>query len=69
VRVPASLAGRRLRDSGIGSRTGMSVLGITDGDGRVRQLTAETTLEAGTEIVMLGGRQQRQAFAEAYERR
>ena len=69
IPVPASLANRALRDSGIGSRTGMSVVGIEEGTGRVIQLTAETVLRQGTELVMLGSREQRRLFAEAYERR
>jgi voltage-gated potassium channel len=69
VPVPASLAGRALRDSGIGSATGMSVVGIEGRDGTVTQLTAETVLAAGTSLVMLGSRDQRRVFAERYEAR
>ncbi len=68
IPVPPSLADRALRDSGIGSRTGMSVVGIQDGSGAVTQLTADTVLKAGTELVMLGSRDQRQLFTDAYEK-
>ncbi len=68
IPVPPALANRALRDSGIGSRTGMSVVGIEDGTGTVTQLTADTVLRGGTDLVMLGSREQRRLFAEAYER-
>ena len=67
IAVPASLWDVALRDSGIGSRTGMSVVGIEDGKGIVSHLTAATILRKGTSLVMLGSRDQRRAFAEAYE--
>jgi len=67
VPVPESLAGHSLRASGIGSRTGMSVAGIEGADGVVTRLTADTVLQRGSELVMLGSREQRHVFAEAYE--
>lgn len=69
IPVPPVLADVALRESGIGSRTGMSVVGIEDGAGTVSQLTATTVLRRGTSLVMLGSREQRRAFAEAYEGR
>ena len=65
--MPPSLADVALRDSAIGSRTGMSVVGIEDGAGIISQLTAEAILRTGTSLVMLGSREQRRVFAEAYE--
>ncbi len=53
--------------SGIGSRTGMSVAGIEGAGGVVTRLTADTVLQRGSELVMLGSREQRHVFAEAYE--
>jgi len=67
IRVPASLAGRTLRESGIGSRTGMSVIGAQHGDGPVSQIAAATVLDRETELVMLGSREQRREFATIYE--
>ncbi|MGI8673553.1 MAG: potassium channel family protein [Luteitalea sp.] len=67
IPVPESLAGHSLRASGIGSRTGMSVAGIEGADGVVTRLTADTVLQRGSELVMLGSREQRHVFAEAYE--
>lgn len=68
IEVPRSLANVALRDSGIGSRTGMSVVGVQGASGEVSLLTATTILEPGTALVMLGSRDQRKAFADAYER-
>jgi Trk K+ transport system NAD-binding subunit len=67
IRVPPSLDGLTLRASGIGSRTGMSVVGVQRTDGEVGQVSAEMPLTADLELVMLGSRDQRRAFAEAYE--
>lgn len=69
VPVPPSLSGRVLRDSGIGTATGMSVVGIEHADGTVTPVTADTHLAAGTSLVMLGARDQRRIFAETYEGR
>ena len=68
VGVPASLADRPLRDSGIGSRTGMSVVALHSGEETIAPLTAETVLPAGGKLLMLGSLQQRQVFAEIFGR-
>jgi voltage-gated potassium channel len=67
IAVPPSLAGRRLADSGIGSRTGMSVVALDRGGTLVTRLTGETTLEPGSILVMLGSLEQRRRFAELFE--
>ena len=67
IRVPASLAGRPLRESGIGSRTGLSVVALEVGDELITRLGAETVLPDGADLLMLGSVEQRQAFAEAFE--
>ncbi len=67
VPVPSSLAGKTLGMSGIGSKTGMSVVAIQrDGD-LITPLTIETALAAGTDLLMLGSLEQRKTFAEAFE--
>jgi voltage-gated potassium channel len=68
VRVPSSLAGRPLRDSAIGSRTGLSVIALQHGDELRAPLTSETLLKAGAELIMLGSHEQRAAFSEAFGR-
>ena len=67
--VPPSLAGRRLRESGIGSRTGLSVVALKHGDRLETPLTSETLLPGGAELVMLGSDEQRAAFMEAFPTR
>jgi K+/H+ antiporter YhaU regulatory subunit KhtT len=66
VPVPPALAGKRLRDSGIGSRTGLSVVALKQGSELVAPLTSDTPLPAGAELVMLGSDEQRAAFAKAF---
>jgi voltage-gated potassium channel len=67
IAVPASLAGRPLRETGIGSRTGLSVVAMRLGEHLTTQLTAETILPADAELVMLGSLEQRRAFSDAFE--
>jgi K+/H+ antiporter YhaU regulatory subunit KhtT len=67
--VPPSLAGRPLGESGIGSKTGLSVVAL-DVDGRLTTpLTAATTLREGASLLMLGSQDQRRQFREAFEHR
>jgi voltage-gated potassium channel len=65
--MPASLIGKRLADSGIGSNTGLSVVALDRAGSLVTTLTGETPLEAGEQLVMLGSLEQRRKFAELYE--
>ena len=67
VGVPRSLAGRPLRDSGIGSRTGMSVIGIQQGGQYISTLTAESILPPDGELLLLGSLHQRRTFGEAFD--
>lgn len=68
ITVPAGLAGKALRDSAIGSRTGFSVVALQDGDRMVTQLTADTLLPKAAVLLMLGSVEQRRAFADAFEK-
>jgi Trk K+ transport system NAD-binding subunit len=67
VRVPASLAGQPLSKTGIGSRTGLSVVAIEAAEVVTTQLTTETLLPKGGTLLMLGNDDQRQQFAEVFE--
>ena len=67
VRVPPSLAGRPLAQTGIGSRTGLSVVAMEQKGHLKTQLTGEDVLVKGSTLVMLGNLDQRQKFAEAFE--
>ena len=68
VAVPGSLAGRPLSRTGIGSRTGLSVVAMEHRDALTSQLTADTVLEPGSRLLMLGSDGQRARFADAFER-
>ncbi|MBA3888167.1 MAG: NAD-binding protein [Acidobacteria bacterium] len=66
VHVPAALAGKPLRASAIGSRTGLSVVALQQRDQLITYLTSETVLAAGADLLMLGSVEQRKAFADAF---
>jgi K+/H+ antiporter YhaU regulatory subunit KhtT len=68
VPVPAGLAGRPLRSSGIGSRTGLSVVAVQRGEELSAPLTSDTLLPDGAELLMLGSEDQRTAFGAAFGR-
>ena len=67
IAVPPSLSGRRLGESGIGSRTGMSVVALDRAGTLVTSLSRETPLEKDAMLVMLGSLEQRRKFAELFE--
>ena len=67
IPVPASLAGKPLGESAIGSRTGLSVVALELVGRLVTQLTADTLLPGGGALMMLGSPDQRRAFADAFE--
>ena len=68
VHVPPSLAGRPLSESGIGSRTGLSVVALQSGDVLTTPLTSETVLPAGADLIVLGSHEQRARFEEIFGR-
>ena len=67
LRVPSSLAGRTIRESAIGSRTGLSVVAVRQDGQVVTQLSSDMPLATGAELVMFGSLEQRRAFGEAFE--
>ena len=67
LRVPASLAGRPLGNTGIGSRTGLSVVALEDGDTLITNLNAGTVLPGDGKLLMLGSMSQRHKFAGEFE--
>ena len=67
VPVPPALAGRRLAESGIGSKTGLSVVAVDQQGHLTSPLTGATILPAGASLLMLGSQDQRRVFAEAFE--
>lgn len=66
VEVPGAMAGRALRESGIGSRTGLSVMAIRQDGHFVTDLGPDTVLPGDGEILMLGSLQQLQIFNETF---
>jgi Trk K+ transport system NAD-binding subunit len=66
VPVPASLAGHPLIDSRIGSRTGLSVVALRQGDRLIAPLASEMLLPPDASLLMLGSQEQRAAFDEAF---
>jgi voltage-gated potassium channel len=65
VYVPAALTGCPLRDLGIGSRTGLSVVAV-QGAQELTPLPSDTLLPDGAELPMLGSDEQRAAFSGAF---
>jgi len=64
--LPPSLAGQTLVESDIGARTGLNVIGSRRQGTPLAIPTADTTLAAGSEIVLLGTRAQLEAFKKAF---
>ncbi len=60
--VPEKLAGKSLSESGIGAKTGLSVLAIESHGAVVTSPPASAVLPAGGEVVVLGDRMQRALF-------
>jgi voltage-gated potassium channel len=58
VAVPPVLAGRCLRDTAIGSRTGLSVVAVQWGEELITPLTSDTRLPEGAALLMLGSDEQ-----------
>ena len=66
VDLPASLQGKTLEQTGIGSRTGLSVVAVSQNGQLVTSLQSSMRLAPGAELIMLGSVQQRQAFTDAF---
>lgn len=64
--MPKGLAERRLGDTAIGSRTGLSVVALERGDEIVTHLTRETVLPHDGRLIALGSAQQREEFLAAF---
>jgi Trk K+ transport system NAD-binding subunit len=64
--IPPRLAGKSLAESGIGAKTGLSVIALKEDSKVDTQLSADTVLPDGAEIVMLGNIEMRRKFNELY---
>lgn len=65
--IPNSLAGMTLAESGIGAKTGLSVIAINENQKVITQLTAKTKLSHGAEIVMIGNAEMKHEFNMLFE--
>ncbi|WP_026452191.1 potassium channel family protein [Aequorivita capsosiphonis] len=68
IPIPKSLEGKSLAESGIGGKTGLSVIAIKENTEVVTQLSADTLLPHGAEIVMLGTIEMKNKFNEIYHK-
>ena len=66
VRLPPSLERKTLAETGIGSRTGLSVVAVQQDGQQVTSLHASMRLEPGAQLIMLGSVRQRRAFDDAF---
>jgi Trk K+ transport system NAD-binding subunit len=66
VPTPRKLRGKALAQTGIGARTGMSVIALQQNGDVTTDLSAETVLTPGSELLMLGDEGQRAEFAAAF---
>ena len=66
VRLPPSLEHKTLAETGIGSRTGLSVVAVRQDGLLVTHLRASMQMEPGSQLIMLGSVRQRRAFDEAF---
>ena len=66
IPIPKSLEGKSLAESGIGSKTGLSVIAIKENDEVVTLLSPKTILPLDAEIVMLGNIDMKQKFNKIY---
>ena len=67
IPIPASLEGKSLAESGIGAKTGLSVIAIKENSEVITLLSANTLLPQGAEIVMLGNIEMKNKFNEIYD--
>jgi len=67
IPIPKSLDGKSLAESGIGAKTGLSVIAIKENSKVVTLLSANTLLPYGAEIVMLGNIEMKHKFNEIYD--
>ena len=63
VPAPVSLVGRDLGGCAVAERTGLTIVGVQQNGVVVTNPPGSTSLQKGTELIMLGSNEQRQAFA------
>ena len=66
VRLPPRLVNKRLAETGVGSRTGLSVVAVRQDGELVTRLQGDMRLQAGAELVLFGSVAQRKEFMKAF---
>ena len=66
VPVPRALRGQALAETGIGARTGMTVIALQRNGTTTTDLSGETVLTRDTALVLMGDPEQREDFARAF---
>lgn len=66
IPIPKSLEGKTLSESGIGAKTGLSVIAIKENSEVMTLLSAKTILPHGAEIVLLGNIDMKHKFNKIY---
>jgi K+/H+ antiporter YhaU regulatory subunit KhtT len=67
VPLPPSLADKTLSDAGIGTRTGLNVIGVQKDGHIVTNLAPDQRLVRGSTLVALGSAEQREHFSTVYD--
>ena len=67
IRIPASLVGKTLEKSEIGARSGLNVIAIQKTGDVITSPPADSVLEAGSELLLIGTTEQRQLFNEKFK--
>ena len=66
VEVPKSMRERTLAQSGIGAKTGLTVIAIEDGELTITNPSATTVLNRSARLLMLGTNEQREEFNQEF---
>ena len=66
-KVPQTLAGKTLRDSEIGARTGLNVIAIQEPDRLNTNPAADTALDPSSDLLVIGNAEQRRKFGEVFD--
>ena len=65
--VPPKLENKSLGESGIGAKTGLTVIAVKENAALTTSITAGTKLPKGAELILLGNIEMRDRFGELYE--
>ncbi|MEQ8911802.1 MAG: NAD-binding protein, partial [Pseudomonadales bacterium] len=66
AKVPRSVVGKKIMDSGLREATGCTIVGYRDKNGLTANPPATTVLQAGNELVLIGDVEAHEAFREKF---